>query len=187
MKESIQKLLLTPFSEATSPEDCRINALLSNDGSRLKITYELTARLADINIPDFNPARAQRKDKLWEHTCFEVFLGSMRRQDYWEFNLSPSGDWNVYSFSGYREGMKPEIYFNALPFEVKIYSGRMLELETAIDLKFLEDCSDITAGLSAVLEQKDGPKSYWAVCHRKDAPDFHAKEGWSQNPLSNVS
>jgi hypothetical protein len=28
-------------------------------------------------------------------------------------------------------------------------------------------------GLSAVLEEKDGAKSYWALAHRGDKPDFH--------------
>ena len=29
-------------------------------------------------------------------------------------------------------------------------------------------------GLSAVLEEKDGTKSYWALAHSADKPDFHA-------------
>ena len=28
-------------------------------------------------------------------------------------------------------------------------------------------------GLSAVLEEKDGTKSYWALAHAADKPDFH--------------
>ena len=29
-------------------------------------------------------------------------------------------------------------------------------------------------GLSAVLEEKDGTKSYWALAHPTEKPDFHA-------------
>jgi hypothetical protein len=29
-------------------------------------------------------------------------------------------------------------------------------------------------GLSAVLEENDGTKSYWALAHAADKPDFHA-------------
>jgi hypothetical protein len=29
-------------------------------------------------------------------------------------------------------------------------------------------------GLSAVLEENDGTKSYWALAHPGDKPDFHA-------------
>jgi hypothetical protein len=28
-------------------------------------------------------------------------------------------------------------------------------------------------GLSAVLEEKDGTKSYWALAHPREKPDFH--------------
>jgi hypothetical protein len=30
-------------------------------------------------------------------------------------------------------------------------------------------------GLSAVLEEKDGTKSYWALAHPAEKPDFHAR------------
>jgi hypothetical protein len=29
-------------------------------------------------------------------------------------------------------------------------------------------------GLSAVLEEKDGTKTYWALAHPSEKPDFHA-------------
>ena len=175
---STQKIQLQPFSLENTPDDCQINVLLSNYGSVLKIAFELTSRLVELRIPDFNPAKAQRKDNLWEHTCFEIFLGQHGTSGYWEFNLSPSGDWNVYSFSGYRQEMKPERSFDTLPFEVKILSEQTFKLETAIDLKFFQGFSDINIGLSAVLERNDGYKSYWASSHPGDTPDFHAREGW---------
>ena len=31
-------------------------------------------------------------------------------------------------------------------------------------------------GLSAVLEEKDGTKSYWALAHPAEKPDFHAPD-----------
>lgn len=177
-RSSTQIILLQPFFTENTPEECHISTLLSNDGSSLKVTFELTSRLADLKIPDFKRSDRKRSDKLWEHTCFEIFLGRHGMPNYWEFNLSPSGEWNVYSFSGYRQGMKREISFDTLPFEVKIPSGQVLKLKTAIDLKFFQSFSDINVGLSAVLERNDGNKSYWAVSHPGDTPDFHAREGW---------
>lgn len=178
MTESPKKFMLKSFSTENAPEDCHINAQLSIDGSLLKIDYELTARLADLKIPVFESTRRQRRDRLWEHTCFEIFLAQQGIPDYWEFNLSPSGDWNVYSFSGYREGMKPEKFFYTLPFNVKILSDQKLKIETAVDLRFLQNLSDLIVGLSAVIEQNNGTKSYWALEHPKDCPDFHARDGW---------
>lgn len=144
----------------------------------MNVVFELTGVLADLNISYFQHSNAQRKDNLWEHTCFEIFLAETGMQNYWEFNLSPSGNWNVYSFSGYRKGMKPEIYFDKLQFEVKILSGILLKLKTTIDLKFFQYYLDIDVGLSAVIEKNNGVKSYWAVRHPGGIPDFHAREGW---------
>ena len=182
MKDSHQKLVLKPFSAENKPDNCHINALLEKEGASFKVVFELTAGLVDLKFPVFHPASAQRKDKLWEHTCFEIFVGQHGMTNYREINLSPAGDWNVYSFSGYREEMKQDNYFEALPFEVKIMSDQELKLEIKIDLKMLQDSSDIDVGLSAVLELNNGEKSYWAVNHPGVVPDFHAREGWIQNP-----
>jgi len=178
MSEYTQKLSLKPFSAENAPDNCRINAVLTKKGTSLKVVFELTAGSADLIIPVFQPAGAQRKEKLWEHTCFEIFLAQSGMPKYWEFNLSPSGDWNIYTFSGYREGMKQEICFHNIPFEVIVLSRQALKLETSIDLKVLEDCSGIDVGLSTVLEQSAGAKSYWALNHPGDIPDFHARKGW---------
>lgn len=180
-QRSVQNLHLQPFSAENTPEDCRINVLLSRDETSLQVVFELDAKLTDLIIPDYDFTKLQRRDNLWEHTCFEVFLAQKGMPNYWEFNLSPSGDWNVYSFKGYREGMRQETYFNILPFEVKILSGRIFKLEITIDLKFFQDFSDIDLGLSSVLEWSDGVKSYWAVRQHGDIPDFHVRTDWLES------
>ena len=48
-----------------------------------------------------------RTDGLWRHTCFEAFIAAAVRPEYWEYNLSPSGAWAAYHFTGYRAGMEP--------------------------------------------------------------------------------
>lgn len=173
-----QRHILQPFSPESTPGDCQIDTLISNDSSRLKIVFELAAKLDVLVIPAFEPSKARRKDNLWEGTCFEIFLGPSGLPNYWEFNLSPLGNWNVYSFAGYREGMKPDLHFDKLLYEIEILSENKLKLETAIDTKLFKSFSGIDVGLSAVLERSDGVKSYWSMSHPEDIPDFHAREGW---------
>lgn len=170
--------MLLPFSTESAPEDCRIEVMLSIDENRLRIAFDLMAQLADLAIPEFEPSNVKRRDNLWEHTCFEVFLRPEISPSYWEFNLSPSGEWNVWSFSGYRKGMQPETCFSELPSEVQTLSESEFRVEISIDLKPLPAFSYFNLGLSAVLEQKDGEKSYWAVSHSGNVPDFHAEKGW---------
>jgi hypothetical protein len=58
------------------------------------------------------------------------------------------------------------------PPEVGSEAGQYLFVMTALlDASVLAG-SD-RAGLSAVIEEKDGTKSYWAIAHPAEKPDFH--------------
>ncbi len=181
MQESARKLMLQPFSIESLSQNYRIDVILSKDNSCLKVVFELSAPLKDLFLPVFDPSKAQRKDSLWEHTCFEIFLGQADRSDYWEFNMSPSGDWNVYAFSAYREGMRQEESIHKLLLDLQVLSDEKLRLKTAINLKKLSDFSAIDIGLCAVVEQRGGAKSYWALNHQGAIPDFHAKGSWTRS------
>jgi len=140
----------------------------------------------------------QRLDGLWQHTCFEAFAGLLGSDSYWEYNLSPSGDWNVYRFSGYRSGQAPELAYGQLPLTVigpraappvsdcRQGSPRaLLELELCCPLppplqQRLQagTAPALELGLSAVLEGREGELSYWALQHPGNEPDFHDRRGW---------
>jgi len=124
--------------------------------------------------PDFIawPATAPvgRADALWKHTCFEAFVTT--DEGYREFNLSPSGQWASYRFDKYREGMRPAD-------EVCVVEG----LDGGRDYVALEGRIELPiAGrklaLSAVIETIDGAKTYWALAHPSDKPDFHHPESF---------
>lgn len=114
-------------------------------------------------------AEPQRRDELWRTTCCEAFLRADGEQRYLEWNFAPSGDWAAYEFSAYRDGMRqaevgapPYLRFEdnltwwALGATVTVPSERQWAL-----------------GLSVVLEERDGTKSYWALAHPAETPDFH--------------
>ena len=112
------------------------------------------------------PVAAVRTDGLWQHTCFEAFLKT--GDGYVEYNLSPSGAWATYRFSGYREGMRPaEVAATVQGLEG---GERYVALEAIIDLP--SDAAGPMA-LSAVIKATDGSLSYWALAHPSDKPDFH--------------
>ena len=109
-----------------------------------------------------------RIDELWRTTCFEAFLRG-DGEAYREWNFSPSGDWAAYDFAAYRDGSgEPEV---AAPYI------RMEDNMTwwAVGATIATDAEQSWhLGLSAVLEEKDGTKSYWALAHSNpDKPDFH--------------
>jgi hypothetical protein len=118
-------------------------------------------------IPEsVEPSRA---DELWKTTCFEAFLRALGEGAYREWNFAPSGQWAAYDFSGYRENMAPA-EVDAPPY-VRMednFTWWALGATIAVpaDTKW-------QLGLSAVLEEKDGTKSYWALAHPAGKPDFH--------------
>ncbi len=111
------------------------------------------------------PATSARTNELWRHSCFEVFVETAG--GYREFNLSPSRQWASYRFDGYRQGMADaDEAVDVSPLDL---AEDMLALEAHIDLPPQPG----RLALSAVIEAADGSKTYWALAHPSDKPDFH--------------
>ena len=73
----------------------------------LTLAFALEGDLSGLRIPE--PRASRRGHGLWQHTCFEVFVMAEEGPGYREFNFSPSGEWAVYAFRGYRDGGELEI------------------------------------------------------------------------------
>ncbi|HEV2569336.1 GIY-YIG nuclease family protein [Sphingomonas sp.] len=131
---------------------------------RLRVRFRLLGGIEAVRVPA--AAAPARRDNLWQHTCFEVF--AQTAGGYIEFNLSPSTEWAAYGFTGYREGMT-ELATEAPSIHVD-RSEHRLQLTAELVLP-----AGVTrVGLSAVIEELDGSKSYWALRHPPgDKPDFH--------------
>ena len=180
--------------------DLELWADATRSDAHLKLHYRLIWSLASplVRLPQRASARAddptpQRRDGLWQHTCLEAFLAPLGSEPYWEVNLSPSGDWNVYRFAAYRSAQQREEHVTTLPFTLMgprpapsqtsclNPSPRvLLELDLLCPLPpQLAQAPQLELGLTAVVEQLDGELSYWAVAHPAPEPDFHDRRGWS--------
>ena len=119
-----------------------------------------------------------RENALWEKTCFEFFVAPKGSKGYWEFNLSPGGNWNVYRFESYRRGMVEESAFGSLPFHVSRRPG-FLRLDLAVDLECLAlPPRPLEIAVAAVIRNIRGETSYWALTHPETHPDFHQRDGF---------
>jgi hypothetical protein len=132
------------------------------------IWFGIGAPAARFVIPQAEePGRA---DELWRTTCFEAFLRSAEADGYREWNFAPSGEWAAYDFTSYRENMNPP----------EIDGEPYMRLEDNLNWWALGATIAVPAdrpwelGLSAVLEEQSGAKTYWALAHPSDQPDFHA-------------
>jgi hypothetical protein len=115
---------------------------------------------------------AARADELWKTTCFEAFLRADGGDAYREWNFAPSGEWAAYEFSGYRDGMTEAD--TAAPY-IRV-EDNLTWFAVGATIAVPGD-RQWMLGLSAVLEEKDGTKSYWALAHPPgEKPDFHAAD-----------
>ena len=135
----------------------------------LTVAFVLEGDLSGLRITEPQPSR--QVHSLWRHTCCEAFVMAGEGPGYREFHFSPSGEWAVYAFRGYREG--GELEGELAPGIVVRRSGDRLELYAEIPPVFLPSGRSLRLGLSAVVEDADGMLSYWALRHHPGKPDFH--------------
>lgn len=166
-------LVLQPHPTVAEPAVRALTLAVERDAADgLRLDYRLTGRLRDLRIPSFTRLRAA--DRLWEHTCFELFLRRRAASGYRELNVAPSGAWAAYAFTGYREGMTSvaalapliEVRHEAEALHVRI----ALRLQ-ALDPQFAQAALELAP--AAVIENAAGQCSYWAAQHADAKPDFH--------------
>jgi hypothetical protein len=164
----------------------RLEATLSNatrpDGPGLLLRYRLQGDVESLAVPQ--PATAGPADGLWQHTCFEAFVGHQQGSAYREFNFSPSGQWAAYRFCDERVRDHQPGADHAV-FVPTLSVGRSpdtLVVEAWLPTPLLP-CAvpgeALCFGLSAVIETRERQFSYWALRHPRDKPDFHHAEGRS--------
>ena len=163
--------------QLTLHPDCRCDAVSAiavdvqrERADRIGLTYTLTGQPGALRIPAITaPARA---DNLWQTTCFEAFLRPDGETRYFEFNLSPSMQWAAYRFDDYRTGMAPLTEIAVREISVD-QDKQSLVLQAMLEVDEIASVPSWHMGLSAVIEETNGCKSYWALKHPPGEPDFH--------------
>lgn len=148
-----------------------IGVRLTRSGGTLSLTYVIEGKIDALRVPPPRPPRMA--ERLWQHTCCELFVARRGTPAYHEFNFSPSGEWAAYAFTDYRQGgpftaSDPRIAAQAR-------AGK-LEIAASVDLGSMQN---LLVGLSAVIEHPDGTLSYWALRHAPGKPDFHQRDAFA--------
>jgi hypothetical protein len=165
-----QILMRHPDSRCDAVDQIAVEA--ERHRGRLTLDYRVTGRMADLRLP--SPRQPLRIDGLWQFTCLEAFLRVGAEEPYFEFNFSPSTAWAAYRFESYRDGMRPPDLTPA----IEVSSGSGVFRLRAV-LKNLPPAGPWHLGLAAVIEEKSGRKSYWALKHPAETPDFHDARGFA--------
>jgi hypothetical protein len=167
---------LLPFERETAPQ-IQIEGTVSRQDCQLDLSYSVSDPSAILLLPSWRE-HPVRRDELWQSTCFEFFLGIPDMPSYWEFNLSPAGDWNIYHFQDYRQGMVPETAIATLPFQVHRYPT-VMHLELSCNLaQLVTRETSLQLSITAVLQTQKGAISYWALTHPAPDADFHHRSSF---------
>ena len=143
-------------------------------GGGLFLDYHVTGAIEEVLWPGGGPPQTSGPtDRLWEHSCFEAFVGRPDEPGYIELNATTALQWAVYSFDDYRAGMTAiDAAFSAT---IRFRTGS-LEVRVSILPPDWSEADELVLGLSAIIEAKDGSKSYWALAHAPGPPDFHNRD-----------
>jgi hypothetical protein len=139
------------------------------DDGRLDLEFVAAGAVDRVRWPDWKAV--EQADRLWEHSCFELFVRAPDATDYAELNFSTSGQWAAYRFDGYRSGMRP--VDDVLVGGGRTFGDGEVRIRRTINLPDWSGAGEWHVGLSAVIETLDGDKSYWALAHPAGPPDFH--------------
>jgi len=138
----------------------------------LALRYTVAGRIAQIRLAP--PSEPLRTNELWQTTCFEAFVEVAPGAGYYEFNLSPSSKWAAYHFTDYREGMA--LAELSPPAIITGANATHVDVDALIYLTANDESWQLA--LTAVIEETNGVKSYWALRHPPGKPDFHHADGF---------
>jgi hypothetical protein len=192
-----KKLELHPHPSAPPSAISGIEVDVSRSGNQLDLVYRISGDIDRLLIPV--PAKGERTDNLWQTTCPEAFIQPEGAGDYYEYNLSPSTQWAGYSFTAYRTGMTNfetrvpvmTIARHRAPADAGAQAAPSEPLGSCfrrnterLDLVATVWLPETTAtlpwrlGLTTVIEEKDGRKSFWALAHPSPDPNFHHSDSF---------
>jgi hypothetical protein len=141
----------------------------------LSLRYHLRGRVGGVLLAPL--LTSKRQDNLWKTTCLEVFVRSGSDQSYREFNFAPSGNWAAYQFADYRADMISPPGIVAPRIGTKM-DPDCYEMDVLVATG-LPDIGTWDVGVSAIIEETDGRKSYWALAHPPGKADFHHPDGFT--------
>jgi hypothetical protein len=139
------------------------------NGRFLDISYVIGGPTDRLVLPA--PAKPDRTDDLWRTTCVELFVAT-GDGGYREYNFAPSSQWASYRFTEYRTG-RTDAPLDRSPLISVSDEGDALIVAVRIGIPPVPLAA---MGLCAVIEERDGNTSYWALAHGDGPPDFHDPE-----------
>lgn len=168
--ELVEAMSLSPHPTTQPVANISISASIMRGAGSFDITYTLSGAIEDVVFSVV--ADPIRTDELWKTTCFEAFARAKSDDSYIEYNFAPSTKWAAYSFTAYREGMA-DLAISAPPIIQRNDADGRITFTVSAEIPVEWGTQGLLLNLTAVIEEMDGTKSYWALKHPDGPPDFH--------------
>jgi hypothetical protein len=172
------ELICHPETRSDAVRGIQARVARTADGI-LAVRYLLEGDLGRLCVPRARTPRIT--ERLWQHTCCEVFVARKGSPEYHELNLGPSGEWAAYAFVRYRDGGL--LADDRLNPGITVHStAEKLELDAQVrrgQLSLMHLDAWLSLGLSVVVEDVSGTLSYWALRHPSARPDFHHPDAFA--------
>lgn len=140
----------------------------------LALAWRLEGNMDGLRVPAAGSVLP--RERLWAHTCCELFVAAEGGAAYREFNFSPGGQWMAFDFSAYRQRAADP----PLPAPRLSLAREEGALSLAVELPAAcLPAGDCRLALTAVVELADGSHRYWALRHPPGRPDFHHRDGFA--------
>ena len=166
---------LVPHPDFPPPPGVSFTAAAGREGGALHLHFSQCGDENDKLILLQPPYETWRQDGLWKHTCFEAFVRTADELSYVELNFTNWGEFAAYSFEDRRSGKRnigtDDERVGWLQY--KGDGGDGVYHRSYATLPIFKPSKVWHVGLSAVIEAKDGTRSYWALAHAPGPPDFH--------------
>ncbi|MFZ9395294.1 MAG: hypothetical protein ACO25F_04425 [Erythrobacter sp.] len=130
--------------------------------------FRLKGDVSAIFVPD--AAMPERRDFLWQTTCFEIFWRPEDGAWYREFNLSPSSCWAAYDFDDFRLNSRDA------PVEAIAVACSYTQSELVLRADIAAELRDpAQVALNAIVEDSSGNIQFWALAFPEGKPEFHSE------------
>ncbi|MDR2625108.1 MAG: hypothetical protein LBC37_02110 [Zoogloeaceae bacterium] len=175
MKPIPLSAVLLPHPDFPAP-DVAVDVAGFWEDMGLRLEYTLRGALSAVLFPA--PGQELDAERLWAHSCCEVFVATEKRRAYREYNFSPNGQWAIFDFSAYRQRAESP---PALPAPRTQWQSAADALH--LSLVLLLPAAPLRLALAVVLETRAGHLAYYALRHPPGAPDFHHRTNFMRHLL----
>jgi len=168
------KYSLVAFHPESAPAINLIAEINSNQES-IFVSFRIDQgfECVDTDTPTPNKNRIL---KLWEKTCFELFIKN-DNDSYVEFNFSPNFEWNCFYFEKKGDALNELKEMQMPDLDILLSKDNFLlfaKIKKVFFPKgFFDNNQKLSVGISSVIKDSRKSLSYWALTHCDSRPNFH--------------